>query len=76
MSCERFESGESLILEVYAHFGGEFEGLPGIGVSIVRNDGIEVYTTSSTMDQKVLRRVRPEEYLGKVEFRNLPLLSD
>jgi len=72
---DRFDSGEDLILEVHAHFDNGFEGLPGIGVSIVRNDGIEVYTTSSTMDQRELTRKGPEKYLGKIEFVNLPLLS-
>jgi hypothetical protein len=72
---DRFNSGEDLILEVWTHFGDGFEGVPGIGVSIVRNDGVVVYTTSSTMDNKVLTRTGTDQFHGKIEFTNLPLLS-
>ncbi len=72
---DRFTSGKDLILEIWAHFGDGFKGVPGIGVSIVRNDGVIVYTTSSTMDHATLNRVGPTEFHGKIEFRKLPLLS-
>jgi hypothetical protein len=72
---DRFESGDDLILEVWAHFGDSFRGVPGIGTSIVRNDGLVVYTTSSTMEQQKLRKTGPDQYYGRIEFRQLPLLS-
>lgn len=71
----RFDSGDNLSLEVWAHFGDEFSGTPGIGVSIVRNDGVVVYTVSSTMDRKDLKKVGSRQYYGKIEYTNPPLLS-
>jgi ABC-type polysaccharide/polyol phosphate transport system ATPase subunit len=73
--CNRFESGATLVLEVWAHFGEDFEGTPGIGVSIVRNDSVVVYTTSSTMDLKDLKRSGPEQFFGRIEFPGIQLLA-
>jgi ABC-type polysaccharide/polyol phosphate transport system ATPase subunit len=72
---DRFRSGEDLFLEVWAHFSEGFEGTPAIGVSIVRNDGVLIYTTSSTMDRIRLRQVETNRYYGRIQFLRLPLLS-
>jgi hypothetical protein len=71
----KFRSGEDLILDVSAHFSDNFEGVPGIGVSIVRNDGVLIYTTSSTMDKILLCKEGPNRFSGRVRFSGLPLLS-
>lgn len=71
----RFQSGEDLILEIFAHFDKDFVGVPGIGVSIVRNDGVVVYTTANTMEDKVLKRTGSGQFYGRIEFTDIPLLS-
>ena len=73
--CDRFESGQTVRLEAWAHFREDFEGTPGIGVSILRNDGTMVYTTSSTIDGQALEETEPGLYYGAIVFPRLPLLA-
>lgn len=73
--CLRFQSGEDLCLDVWAHFGAGFDGVPGIGVSILRNDGVVIYTTSSTMEDQTLNRTGPDQFHGRIVFPKPPLLS-
>lgn len=71
----RFQSGKTLRLEIWARFGDGFKGTPGIGVSILRNDGTMVYTTSSGIDGARLRPVQDGLLFGCIVFPELPLLT-
>ena len=70
-----FRTGDDLQLDIQAYFSAEFQGTPGIGVVIVRGDGIPVYTTSSTLDQVELAETEPNHYQISIQFPNIPLLS-
>ncbi|MGH9341412.1 MAG: ABC transporter ATP-binding protein [Acidobacteriota bacterium] len=73
--CQEFQTGETLRVEVRAHFASEFRGTPGIGIALIRNDGVIVYSVSNIVGGSELKRLGPEEYLCTLEFPDLPLLS-
>lgn len=70
-----FSVSETLKLEVRAFFGPEFSGTPGIGVSIVRNDGVTIYLTANTMENVLLKEISPGHFVGHLIFPDLQLLS-
>lgn len=72
---QRFETGEALNLDIWAYFSPEFKGTPGIGVSLVRNDGTVIYSTSSITDGFQLTRTADSLYHGRLTFPQLPLLA-
>ncbi len=71
----RFQTGESLILEIEAHFSDGFQGDPSLGVALVRNDGVHVYTTSTGIEGLRLKPTGPGKYRARLVFPNLGLLS-
>ena len=73
--AQNFETGDTIQLDVWAHFSSRFQGTPGIGVSILRNDGVILYTTANTMDGIQLQESAPNEYHGRISFPKIPLLS-
>ncbi|HXK58719.1 MAG TPA: ABC transporter ATP-binding protein [Acidobacteriota bacterium] len=73
--ADKFQTGDCLRLDVWAFFSEQFKGIPGIGVSIVRNDGLHVYTTSSTQDKTELLRLGQGHYYASLVFPSIPLLS-
>ena len=70
-----FRTGESLELDVSARFLPEFRGTPGLGVAVVRDDGVVVYVTSTVFDGVPLREAGPGEYHARVVFPRLALLE-
>lgn len=70
-----FRTGDSLKLDVSARFLPEFEGTPGLGVAVVRDDGVVVYVTSTIFDGVTLREAGPGEYHARVVFPRLALLE-
>lgn len=73
-TCREFNSGETIQIEVEAYFGKQFEGTPGIGVSLLRNDGVIVYTTANTIDEVGLVQVSQHHYRTTLAFPECPLL--
>ncbi len=71
----RFRSGETVRLETWSSFDKSFRETPGVGVSIVRNDGTMVYTTSSTMDGFELEQRNDGTWYACLVFPELPLLA-
>ena len=74
-TLHRFKSGETLRLEAWVRFSPKFKGTPGIGISIIRNDGVIVYTTSSTIDGCRLAQDRQGTRYGCIVFPSIPLLA-
>ncbi len=72
---DRFETGETLVLEIDARFSATFQGAPGVGAALVRNDGVHVYTTSTATDDARLVPVAPERFRIQLVFPELALLS-
>ena len=70
-----FESGDTLQLDIWCYFGPGFEGIPGVAVALVRNDGVCVYTASSNASEDSLRQESPHHYHARVVFPDTPLLS-
>ncbi len=70
-----FQSGDTLQLDIWCHFGPGFEGIPAVAVALVRNDGVCVYTASSDTSGDSLRRESPHHYHARVVFPDIPLLS-
>ena len=70
-----FRPGDSLRLDVAARFLPEFEGTPGLGVAVVRDDGVVVYVTSTIFDGVTLRETGSGEYHARVVFPRLALLE-
>jgi lipopolysaccharide transport system ATP-binding protein len=75
MPTTEFRTGDCLRLDIRAYFSPRFAGNPGIGVSLVRNDGIHLYTTSSAFDGVELQELEPGHFCGSLILPNIPLLS-
>jgi ABC-type glutathione transport system ATPase component len=71
----QFSTGETLELAVWARFSPAFEGTPGIGVALVRNDGLVIHTTASGAEGTVLKETPEGLRYARVVFPNLSLLS-
>jgi lipopolysaccharide transport system ATP-binding protein len=71
----QFQTGGCLELDIWACFRSEFQGTPGIGVSLLRNDGMMLYTTATTMDKVPLREISPNYYHSRIVFPEVPLMS-
>lgn len=69
-----FQTGDTLQLRITAHFARAYAGTPGIGVSLVRNDGVLLYTTTNTMEGVTLNPSAPEEYACRLIYKDIPLL--
>ena len=70
-----FRTGESLELDVSARFLPEFRGTPGLGVAVVRDDGVVVYVTSTIFDGVPLREAGRGDYHARVVFPGMALLE-
>jgi lipopolysaccharide transport system ATP-binding protein len=70
-----FRTGDTLSLEVWARFTARFEGEPGIGVSLLRNDGTIIFTTSTGFDGFRLTRADSDLFFCRLVLPNLRLLS-
>ncbi len=71
----RFQSDEGFHLEVEASFSESFEGSPGVGVSLVRSDGVIVYTTSTIMAATQLTPLEGNRYTATIAFDSGQLLA-
>ncbi len=71
----RFRSDEGFRLEVEASFAESFEGSPGVGVSLVRSDGVIVYTTSTIMGATPLTPLEGNRYIATIAFDSGQLLA-
>ncbi|MFQ5741649.1 MAG: ABC transporter ATP-binding protein [Acidobacteriota bacterium] len=71
----QFKTGDTLWLDIWARFSPQFRGEPGIGVALLRNDGVHVYTAASSIDRIKLRQTAPGCYTTSIVFPNLALLS-
>jgi len=70
-----FRSGETLVLEIVGIFQDHFEGRPAVGLSLLRNDGVVIYTGSTAMDGVVLESQGGNRFGAKFELSNCPLLA-
>jgi lipopolysaccharide transport system ATP-binding protein len=70
-----FRSDEGFHLEVEASFSESFEGSPGIGVSLVRSDGVIVYTTSTIMEAIPLTPLEGNRYTAAIAVDSGQLLA-
>ena len=70
-----FESGDTLQLDIWSYFGPGFEGIPAVAVALVRNDGVCVYTASSSSSGDSLSQQSPHHFHARVVFPETPLLS-
>ena len=70
-----FRTGDSLELDVSARFLTEFRGTPGLGVAVVRDDGVVVYVTSTIFDGVPLEETGPGEYRARLVLPRLALLE-
>ena len=71
-----FQTGETLRLTISAVFRPGFVGEPAFGISIIRNDGVAVFVTTSSQDKVELTRAAAEDtYTATLVFRDLQLLS-
>jgi lipopolysaccharide transport system ATP-binding protein len=71
----QFRSGSTLCLRIVGRFTDAFVGVPALGLSIVRNDEVVVYTTSTSMDGFELRRLSDGRFAATAVFERCPLLS-
>lgn len=71
----RVRPGDSLTLDVYAHFEPAFQGTPGIAVGVVRNDGVVVYLVANTMESVPLKKVDQNRYFIRLILPNLALMA-
>lgn len=74
-SQSRFRSGETLCLRIVGRFTDAFVGVPALGLSIVRNDEVIVYTTSTSMDGFELQQLPDGCFTATAVFEDCPLLS-
>lgn len=72
---DSFETGETLRLEIWTRFRADFEGTPGVGVAVLRNDGVNIYTTSSTIDGTDLVEVSPGLHYVCFELPSIALMA-
>ena len=70
-----FRSGETIRLRIVGRFTAAFSGVPALGLSIVRNDGVIVYTTSTSMDGFELENLSEGRFTATAVFQECPLLS-
>lgn len=70
-----FRSGETIVLEMSAHFTPKFKGTPAIGIGLVRNDGVIIYVVSSSMEGQHLKPVGGGRYTARLVFPEINLLS-
>lgn len=70
-----FRRGDTIELEIWARYAPGFEGEPAVGVSLLRNDGTIVFTTSSRFDDFRLKRTEEGLHFCRLILPNLPLLS-
>ena len=68
-------TGDSLELEILAYFDRDFPGEPGVGMAVVRNDGLKVFGTATPIDGFKLPDLGNGRYGCRVRFPNLALLS-
>ena len=72
---DQFRSGDTLCLRIVGRFTNAFIGVPALGLSIVRNDEVVVYTTSTSMDGFELRHLSDGCFTATAVFEHCPLLS-
>ena len=70
-----FRPGDSLQLEVWAHFPKRKTDKPGIGIALIRNDGLLVYATTTNIDSVQLQETTPEIYKVVFCLPEIQLLS-
>jgi ABC-type polysaccharide/polyol phosphate transport system ATPase subunit len=70
-----FRSGETLVLNMVGVFSERFEGQPALGLSLLRNDGVVVYTGSTAMDGIVLEPLGGNRFAARLEMAGCPLLG-
>lgn len=74
-STRNFRTGETVAAQVTAYFSDKFEGQPGVGIGLMRNDGIEIYTVTSTMDDVLMEATgEPGNFQISLVYPEIPLL--
>ena len=71
----KVRTGDSLELEIVAHFDPDFPGEPGVGMSVVRNDGLKVFGTATPIDGFQVPHLGDGRYACRLRFPRLGLLS-
>ena len=69
-----FRPGDSLRLDVWARFPEHHSADAGIGVALVRNDGVLVYSTTTNIDGHRLAKVDPGLFHVALSLPDLQLL--
>jgi teichoic acid transport system ATP-binding protein len=73
-ACERFKTGDSLIVKVWAKFNPGIKH-PAVGVGIKRSTDLVCYLTSTQIDKIPMRSLGGGEYYTELHLENLELLS-
>jgi len=71
---DRFQSGDTIRLEVTARFTEGFEGTPALGIYLCRNDEVVLYSTGTAFDGIELSRLDGDRYRAVIVFPRCPLL--
>ena len=74
-SPPRFQTGDSVTLDIWVRFSAKTVAEPGIGVALLRNDGQLLYVTATTFDGIQLRASSPDLYHARITFPEIPLLA-
>ncbi len=70
-----YQTGDTLRLTIESWFSPDFEGQPGVGVALVRSDGIPLYVTVTTMEGIELELDAGGRCQVELAFTDIPLLA-
>ncbi|HSR67844.1 MAG TPA: ABC transporter ATP-binding protein [Acidobacteriota bacterium] len=73
--CDQFRHGDPLAVEAEVYFREDFQGIPALGVSVMRNDGEVIYATSSALEGRELEKGEKGVYRGRLVLPQLSLLA-
>ncbi len=72
---EVVETGESLTIRVWVACAARAGIVPGVGIALVRNDGLVCYCVSTEMDGVAMEREADGTFTVALHFAQLPLLG-
>lgn len=73
--ANKFLAGDTICLEIKAHFTDQFLGVPAVGVYLCRNDHVVIYTTGSAMEGVHIENLGNNLYRARITFPDCQLLA-
>jgi len=70
-----FRPGQTMQVDITAFFSADFRGEPGVAVGVVREDGLVVYITATSLEGVTLRKLSDTVFATRLVFTNLNLTS-